>query len=235
MTPTEYEQAVLEHIRILFPGPYFRVRHNVRLRGSKSRVRRQLDIAVFESNSETPAFVVEAKRYKRPVNVTTAGSIVALVQDIGGTRTIVASATGFSVAARNHLGSEGIDYIQITLDHAKALQWVPFFEEKFAIDREFKKASGFLMEALRTGDPEPFLGADIPYEEWLAVMACGEEHFPNNTWDMLKRLARDHVDDGVRFNSILILMDANALSPSETAELVRSEPDPPSCNYSGED
>jgi hypothetical protein len=90
----------------------------------------------------------------------------------------------------------------ITLTEAQGLRWIPLVEEKFAVDREFRSVSGDLVEALRNGDAAPFIDADIPYEEWLAVIAVGRSLFPESSARVLKSLAREHYDDAARYNAM---------------------------------
>jgi hypothetical protein len=66
--------------------------------------------------------------------------------------------------------------------------------------------SGQLVEALRRGDPEPFLTeTELPYEEWLAVMKTALDLFAKTASRILFRLASDHYDDLIRFNAIQLL------------------------------
>jgi hypothetical protein len=225
MTPTEYEKAVLQRFLTYCPPPQFVIKHNIKLLGSKTQTRRQIDISVFEAGKSKPFLIGEAKRHKRPIDAAQAGSTIALVQDIGRLPTVMVSISGFSVAAERHLVSEGIEYLTITLKEAQGLRWIPLVEEKFAADREFREVSGHLVEALRNGDAGPFLDTDLPYEEWLAVIACAESLFPDNRSQMLKTLARDHADDGVRFNAITMLDDAGQLDVADIIELLHGERD----------
>jgi hypothetical protein len=223
MTPKEYEKAVLEYFKILWPSPRFLVKHNDRLPGRRSRKPRQIDISIFEAGKSKPALIVEVKRHRRPIDLVTAGSTIALVQDVGGMPGVMVSTSSFSVAARNHLAVEGIEHLTITLKDANALQWIPLVEKKFAVDRAFKMVSGQLVEALRNGDAGPFLDTDVPYEEWIAVMECGQELFSDSTYGILKILARDHFDDGVRFNAIAMLDDAGKLDARAVEALLAHE------------
>jgi hypothetical protein len=75
---------------------------------------------------------------------------------------VMISTSGFSRAARNHLGTEGIAHFTITLKEAEGLRWIPMVEERFAVDHEFREVSGDLVEALRNGDAAPFLHNDLP-------------------------------------------------------------------------
>jgi hypothetical protein len=226
MTPTEYEQAVLERFRTYWPSPRFIVKHNVKLLGIKSKARRQIDIIVFEVGKAKPFLIGEAKRHRRRIDLDRAGSIIALVQDIGGIPAVMVATSGFSVAAENHLATEGIECLTITLKEARGLRWIPFVEEKFAVDRQFRELSGHLVEALQNGDVSALLDDHLPYEEWLAVVACGQSRFPESSAKVLRIVARQHVDDGVRFNAIQLLDAAGQLSAVNIKQLLRHERDP---------
>jgi hypothetical protein len=226
MTPTDYEKAVLQHIRTDWPSPRFVVTHNIRIAGKKSKARRQIDIGVFEANQTKPFMIVEVKMHKRPIDVGQAGSAIALVQDVGGIPAVMVSTSGFSVAANNHLSAEGISSMTITLTEAQGLRWIPLVEEKFAVDRAFRGVSGDLVEALRNGNADPFLDSDIPYEEWLAVIAVGQFLFPDSSNKVLKALAREHYEDGGRFNAVLLLDEAGALEVSDVNAVIAREYDP---------
>jgi hypothetical protein len=226
MTPKDYEKAVLQRFRTRWPPPRFVVKHNIRLRGHKTKARRQVDVGIFEAGKSQPFLIVEAKRHKRPIDASIAGSTIALVQDVGGVPAVMISTTGFSRAASNHLGIEGIAHFTITLKEAQGLHWIPVVEQKFAVDREFREVSGHLVEALRNGDAAPFLDNVLPYEEWLATLHSGLSLFPEPTWSVLRVLAREHFDDGVRFNSVQLLDDADQLEPADIDALLKTERDP---------
>ena len=174
-----------------------------------------IDVSIFEAGKSRPFLIAEAKRHKRQIHAGIAGSTIALVQDVGGVPAVMVSTSGFSHAASNHLSSEGIAHFTITLKEAQGLRWIPMIEAKFALDREFREVSGHLMEALRNGDPAPFLDSDLPYEEWLAVLHFGVSRFPEAAGGILRVLAREHFDDGVRFNSVQLLDDAGQLKSAD--------------------
>jgi hypothetical protein len=223
MTPREYELAVLEQCRIDWPVPRFEVRHDVRLAGRKTKSARQVDVAIYEAGQKTP-FLFWLKR-KNMGGMCTPASRDQPFQDIGGIPTIMVSTSGFSVAAANHLEAESIGHITITLVEANNLRWIPVLERRFAVDREFKRVSGELVEALRTGDAEPFFDDRLPYEEWLAVLETGLSLFPEWTKKILKTIASDH-DDGHRFNAVLLLSEAGLLGWSFLDRLRSKETDP---------
>jgi len=226
MTPTDYERAVLERFRTYWPSPQFVIKHNIRLFGKKTKARRQIDVSVFEAGENKPFLIAEAKRHRRRIDAGRAGSTIALVQDVGEVTAIMVATSGFSVAAENHLAAEGIEYLTLTLKEAQGLRWIPFVEEKFVADRQFRELSGDLVEALRNEDIDPFLDNDLPYDEWVAVVECGLSRFPKSATKILKIVAQRHVDDGVRFNVIQLLDDAGGLSSADIRRLLLCERDP---------
>jgi hypothetical protein len=226
MTPTEYEKAVLQRFRTDWPPPQFEVKHNIRMFGRKTKVRRQIDISIFEAGQSAPFLIVEAKRHTRAIDAGRAGATIALVQDVGGIPALMVSTSGFSVAAERHLESEEIGHLTITLKEAQGLRWIPLVEERFAVEQEFRHISGELVEALRNGDAVSFLDGDLPYEEWLAVFACGQSLFPTSTAKVLKVLAREHFDDGVRFNAVMLLDEADQLEMDDLEAVICRETDP---------
>jgi len=226
MTPTEYEKAVLERFRTLFPPSRFRVKHNTRIFGKKSRKSRQIDISVFEGGKSQPFLIAEARRQKRPIDVGKAGTTIALVQDIGNIPTVMVATSGFSVAAEHHLASEGIETLIITLKEAQALRWIPFIEQKFSVDHAFREIAGNLVEALRNRETGAFLDANIPYEEWLTVFGVGLSRFSKAAVTVLEFLAREHLDSGARFNAVRLLAEAGHLKLSDAKKMLSKESDP---------
>jgi hypothetical protein len=106
------------------------------------------------------------------------------------------------------------------------LRCIPLVEEKFSVDREFRHVSGDLVEALQNGDASPFIDSDLPYEEWLAVIRCGQDLFPTSTAEVLKILARAHSDDGTRFNVVMLLDEAGQLEIADLEAVLSRETDP---------
>jgi hypothetical protein len=202
------------------------VKHNIRLLGRKTKARRQIDISVFEAGQLVPILIAEAKRHGRRIDAVKAGSTIALVQDVGGLPAVMVSTSGFSLAAENHLAAEGIEFLKITLREARGLRWIPFIEEKFILDRAYRELSGHLVEAVRNGNAAPFLETELPFEEWMAVLVSGQSIFPDSCASILKTLARDHFDDGVRYNAIALLEEAGKLATAEIEGLLQTEHDP---------
>lgn len=226
VTPKEYERAVLERFRTIFPPPKFVVQHDIRLHGIHSKGRRQVDVAVFEAGKAHPSLIIEAKRYGRHIDVGHAGMTIGLVRDVGGPPAAMVASAGFSAAAQNQLSAEGIAHLTITIQEAQGLRWIGAITETFFVDHEFRELTGQVVESLRTGNPDPFLDLALPYEEWLAAFRTAQSLFPEPTSAVLLSLARDHYDDGVRFNATVLLDEADELTPSMISDLLAKEQDP---------
>lgn len=225
--PKEYERAVAAFLKGHFPPPDFVVRHDFRLPGTKSKSRRrQIDAGVFERGSVEPMLIAEAKRRSRAIDVVGAGTTIALVRDVGSIPAIMVSSIGFSKGAQNYLATEGIGHLTLTLTEAASQRWIPLIEQFFPLDHAFRNLSGDLVEALRTGDIDPFHYADIPFEEWLAVMACGQSLFPESATRLIQQLAEEHLEGGVRYNALLLLDEAGTLTRSDIDRLLDRETDP---------
>lgn len=227
MTPKEYEKAVLEWFRTRFLPPRFRVAWNVFYPAEKSKIKRQIDVCVFEQGRDRPALIVEAKRHKRPVDLVHAGSTYALVHDVGGIPAVMIASSGFTAAGTTFLAAVGIDHLTITLKEARGLNWIPIIEHAFTLDNEFREVSGHLIEALQRGEAEPFLDeTGLPYEEWLAVMKTAVGLFQRTATRVLFGIARYQYDEAIRFNAIQLLDDAGYLTANRILTLLKAERDP---------
>lgn len=226
MKPKQYEKAVAEFVRIDFPAPFYEVILDYRLPARKSQIKRQIDVAVFERGQTSPFLIVEAKRHARPINVGVAGSTVSMVQDVGSVPAIMISTNGFTRAAQNLLAADGIRHLTLSILQATALKWVPALKARFALDREFALVSAEFVEALRIANAQPFEDEVLPYEEWLAIIDTGLCVFPSQTRAILRSIARDHLNDGYRYNAIQLLAEENALSHNLLLNLLASETDP---------
>jgi hypothetical protein len=174
-----------------------------------------------------PVLIIEAKRHKRPIDSVRAGLTISLVRDVGDVPAVMVATSGFSPAATNYLGAEGIAHLTITLTEAQGLRWVPYVERVFAVHNIFREISGHLVESLRTGEPAPFFGeTGLYYEEWLAVMLTALGRFPRPTARVLFALASSHHNDAVRFNAVQLLDDADQLRASDISALLATEQDP---------
>lgn len=202
------------------------MRHNINMQGQRSGARRQIDIAIYESGGSTPILVVEVKRQARPIDLVSSGATIALVRDIGQVPAVMVSITGFSRAAKRHLLWEGIEHMTITPAEAKGLRWIPVIEQRFGLDRWFREVSGDLFEAMRVREVAPFLDSDIPYEEWIATIEAGLSMFPKETIELLRYLAGQHPDDGVRFNAVQMLVERDGLDRADILRLLSAEIDP---------
>lgn len=222
----DYERAVAERFRTLWPPPRYVVKHNTRMLGAKSGAKRQIDVRISEAGSDKPFLIAEAKMHGRPLDLPHAGIVIALVKDVEAAAAVAVSASGFSVSASRYLAAQGIECMVLSVADASALRWLPHIERHFPLDRAFREPSASLFESLRNADAEPFFDCDVPYEEWLAVFACGRRVFPEASCTVLLELARAHHDDTVRFNAIRLLDEAGGLTCDAAQGLLTAERDP---------
>lgn len=69
------------------------------------------------------------------------------------------------------------------------------------------------------------MDCDLPYEEWIAVMAVGQSLFPLASNRLLRSLATDHYDDAVRYNALQLLDGAGELDTDFVNGLLETERD----------
>lgn len=81
------------------------------------------------------------------------------------------------------------------------------------------------MEALRSHAIEIFLDKDLPFEEWLAVLAIGRRKYPYETVSALREIAMRHSDSGHRFNAIQILDERDQIDEAMLGYLLAMESD----------
>lgn len=226
LTPAEYEEAVLQQFRILYPVPEFDVRRDIQFPGRYSKSPRQIDVMVYRRGESAPILMIEAKRHSRKVDLTRAGMTIGLVRDVGTVPAVMVSASGFSRAAERQLAAEDIGHLTITVKRAQNLRWIGPLTDQFVIDREFRELSGEMVEALRVGDVSAFWYLDCPYEEWIAIFRTGQAMFSKSTNEVLNTMTEHHVDDGCRFNAMQLLEEDGALSAARITELLSVERDP---------
>ena len=108
----KYEAELFEHFK--FEHPESTVIHDTKLPGLKSGIDRQVDILIQESlGDSTIRTVIEAKHYKRKVDVKQVESILGMLDDIGVDRGILITTQGYSKAA---LTRAHRDDVQLELD-----------------------------------------------------------------------------------------------------------------------
>lgn len=239
MNSNDYERAVCELFKTIFPEPKYVITHNAKKFGSKSRIQRQIDVHVreiekdepFAIEKDEPFVIAEAKCHRRPINVNQAGSIIAMSQDIK-IPFVAVSSSGFSAGALSHLSAEGIDCMVLNILDAEAFNHVPGIQKYFFLDPEFRLSTGHLAQAIAHGNFESFaLGihdehTGLPFEEWHAVISYAYDLCRHNTVTALIKLARSAPDDAVRFNALSFLLEKNAVDKEELCEITCTDLDP---------
>jgi hypothetical protein len=97
-TWSDYEDAVYNAFKQHFRGS--RVRKNVFLRGRYSKRKRQIDVLVVEDTPAGKQIVpIDAKQYKRRVDVKVVEAFEGFLQDLGAKRGLLITNTGYTKAA----------------------------------------------------------------------------------------------------------------------------------------
>lgn len=113
------EEIVAEIQKELAPNA--EVHHNHKIKG-KSGIVRQLDVTISEQIGAVPILIVfEAKRYTRPVSVERVESFVTKLRDIGASRGVMVSNTGFTAGTK--AVAKQYDVILRTYREAEVTDW----------------------------------------------------------------------------------------------------------------
>ena len=103
-------------------APASTVEQDVRIRGRRSKVEREIDIVVRTHAGQYELFVaIDCKDYKRRVNVKDVEAFVGLAKDVGANKAAIVAASGFTAAAKNRARDAGVDLY--TLIDAEAHEW----------------------------------------------------------------------------------------------------------------
>jgi hypothetical protein len=179
--PQAYEFAVLEKLRLDFAPVAVRVegtegprKHYVM--GRYSKVRRQLDAAVYDLDQATPSLVVDAKRFARRVHVKDVEAFIGLVDDVGAHVGALVAPMGFSKGAYRRAKAANSRIIVLSIEDALACEWLALARELYPHDWVFRVELAAGLRLLHEG-AEPFTIADaietVAFEEWECLVSHG--------------------------------------------------------------
>ncbi len=88
MRPSDYEDALLQHLRHEFSNPLFSVvgtedGRQHKILGRYSLVDRQVDVAVYRRGKPSPILMADAKRYRKRIDVRDVECFIGMVDDVG--------------------------------------------------------------------------------------------------------------------------------------------------------
>jgi hypothetical protein len=140
----EFEELVAQVQKTL--SPLADVRVNQKIRGKKSKRKRQVDIAIYSQVGQIRLLTIfECKDYKTTVDVEKVEAFAKKLSDVGANKGIMVSPIGFTASARNVAQDAGIDLYRLadTRDHDwKREITVPFYIK----DTVLKAVQGFLQD-----------------------------------------------------------------------------------------
>jgi hypothetical protein len=234
MRPSDYEDALLQHLRHEFSGHLFSVAgtedgRQHKLPGRYSLVDRQVDVAVYRRDKPSPILMADAKRYRKRIDVKAVECFMGMVDDVGADIGLLVAPRGFTTAAKQRARAAGMLLKIMSIDEATTYRWLPLARQLYpwdwgyhndialALRRIFEKVDiGLVIKALD----------DVPFEEWEAYVRYALLHHREEAVSMLETVAQAHYDSGWRFNAIRLLEEANLLRSEFRAQLEQREEDP---------
>lgn len=133
---SDYEQQVFETLKEHLPSAD--IQKNVKIRGRYSKRLRQIDMLISE---ETPTgvqkTVIDAKFYKKRVDVKVVDEFVGLVDDVGAKKGLLVTNSGYSKAALKRAFYCPDDLELDVLSFAELQQWQGFVAIPYAGDHAF--------------------------------------------------------------------------------------------------
>lgn len=230
ISPGEYEGALFEKLLYDFQRPGFRVvRDDRSVEGRYSRVKRQLDIAVYRARQDRPLLVADAKRHTRRIDVSQVECFIGQLHDVGVKIGVIASPFGFSEAAKRRATGSDISVFVMSIEQALEMNWRPVARQIFPWDWAFHPDLAIALRRLdRKDQPSEIVEAmeGVPLEEWLGFVAYGLANRLPETADFLWFIATHHDDDGWRFNAVQQLIDSAMLDRFDLNRLFSQERDP---------
>lgn len=234
MRPSDYEDALLQHLRHEFSNHLFSVagtedgsQHKVR--GRHSLVWRQIDVAVYRRDKRTPVLMADAKRYRKRIDVKAIDCFIGMVDDVGADIGLLVAPRGFTPGAERRAQAAGMALKMMAIDEATTYRWLPLARQLYpsdwayhndialALRRMYEKADlGLVIEAL----------GNVPFEEWEACLHYALLHHREEAASLLETVAQAHYDSSWRFNAIRLLQEENLLRSEFREQLEQREEDP---------
>jgi hypothetical protein len=234
MRPSDYEDALLQHLRHEFSNHLFSVAGTAdgqqhKIPGRFSLVDRQVDVAVYRCGKPAPILMADAKRYRKRIDVRDVECFIGMVDDVGADIGLLVAPRDFTPAAKQRASAAGMALKIMPIDKATTYRWLPLARQIYpwdwgyhndialALRRIFEKVDiGLVIEALD----------DVPFEEWEAYVRYALLHHREEAVSLLETVARAHYDSGWRFNAIRLLEEADLLRSRFREQLEQHEGDP---------
>lgn len=129
---TDYEKVTAKIYEILSPG--CRVVQNDMIHGRESGMDRQIDVSIRSQIAGHDVLViVQCKDFKSKVNVVRVGEFLSVIRDVGASKGVMVTSTGFTKGARTYAKSNGIDLCHI--HDAETRNWSRVIEIPVVIEK----------------------------------------------------------------------------------------------------
>ncbi|WP_157758872.1 restriction endonuclease [Cystobacter fuscus] len=230
-----YERAIVEKFRREFPPPHFWVepsgKDNYHFTGRHSGEKRQLDVAVFRRGADAPFLVVDAKRWRTPIDIGNVESFISFVDDVGAEIGVLITSSRFTKAAPRRAAGAPVS-IQLEVvgaEEALAWDWLGLGRIIFPQDWAYHLHLGQALRSLEEGGSPDIISEaleEVPFEEWEAAVnfAIGQQLSEARLY--LEWVATMHHDDGWRFNAARHLAEIGFLTESIRRRVIELEADP---------
>jgi hypothetical protein len=229
MNPTEYERALAEKLLYEFPPPFFRVVHDLKVKGVHSGGNRQIDVAVFRAEEKDPFLAAEAKLHSDTLNIGYIDAFVTKVKEVNAKIGIMVVSSNYSAPGRRLARAFDIGLRIMTVEEALEMQWRPIARKIFPMDWAFHPQIAAALYRLQKGDsPESIIEAmeGILFDEWLALVEYALQYHTSEATGFLWFVALHHYDDGWRFNAIQELIMSGAFDQFDLNLILERERDP---------
>lgn len=156
------------HIQQSF-APGASVEQNVRILGLRSKVLREVDIAVRTRVGQYSIFIaIDCKDYRRKINVKDVETFIGLIKDVGANKGAMIAVHGFSPAAKNRARDAGVDLYRLV--DAESHEWQAYVTIPVLIDD--RSSSAFSLSFSCVG-PAPIIPRD--FKNMMLYRADGTE------------------------------------------------------------
>jgi hypothetical protein len=234
MRPSDYEDALLQHLRHQFSNHLFFVagtedERQHKVRGQYSLVDRQVDVAVYRRDKSSPILMADAKRYRDRIDVKDVECFIGMVDDVGADIGLLVAPRGFTSAAKRRAHAAGVARKIMSIEEATTYRWLPLARQLYPWDWAYHNDIAL---ALRRTHEKVNVGViikaldDVPFEEWEAYVRYAMLHHREEAVSMLEIAAKGHYDSGWRYNAIRLLKEADLLRSEFCEQLEQHEEDP---------
>ncbi len=152
------------------------IKHNVKVDGRKSKIKRQIDVLVTQKIGQYDmVLAIECKDYKRSADVNVVGSFHEVLADIGAHKGALVCPSGFTEAAKNLAREHQIElYSPVDTDPHK---WTV----RAALPATFDFRSAAISFGFSSTSPGPFR---LPYDFFDLEVYDSQGNILGKTWDV---------------------------------------------------